>query len=387
MPTPKNNSVIKAFDILRLLARAPRPMAAQEIARDTGATLPTAHRFLLTLEEIGAVARTAGNLYHLGILLTELGQSAGRDRILTERARVLVEALAEEFGETVGLALFGDAEVRKVAWHEPRRALVCRERSDFGPAFHLTAVGKLHLATLPITVCEESLSVVPLVALTPASVRTVEALRDQVREIRRTGVAVNREETEAGMIELAVPIRSGTGEVIGALTLSAPLSRLDAARQEAAVAAMRRTVDAIAARVFVKSYTVPGKARPRGSFPHLKRAGPLVFVSGTSSRRPDETFAGVAILPDGGVRLDTYEQTRETMLNVADILASLALRPSDIVNLEAFLTDMDAEDDFRNALAGSFEGRVPPVTVVAARALPHPHQAVMIKAVACCGTD
>lgn len=385
MATPKNNSVIKAFDILKRLAAASRPMSAQEIARETGATLSTTHRFLLTLEEIGAVTRSTGNLYHLGMLISALGQRAGHDQILTERARVLIEALAEELGETVSLTLFTGGEVRKVAWHEPRRPLVCRERSDFGHTLHYSAVGKLHLSRLPATLREESLSVLAMDPPTPFSVGSLEELRRQIREIRETGVAVSVEEAELGMIELGVPIVSAPGEIIGALGVCAPVSRMDDARRAETVAAMRRAVEAITRRVFVKSYTIPGKARPKGSFPHLKRAGNLVFVSGTSSRRPDDSFAGVTVLPDGSVYHDTYEQTRETMLNVADILGSLALKLSDIVSLEAFLTNVGESGRFRQALARSFDDAgVPPVTLSAASALPHPHQAVMIKAVAAC---
>lgn len=384
MPTPKNNSVLKAFELLRVLARASRPLGVQEIARATGATLPTTHRFLLTLEEVGAVARSAGNQYHLGLLIAELGRRAGRDQILTERARVLVEALSEQLGETVSLTLYSPEGMRKVAWHEPARPLVCRERSEFGPALHCTAPGKLYLARLPIPVCEESLSVLSLVALTPHSVRSVDALRQQLRTIRARGVAVSREETEPGMTEIAVPLESGSGETVGALTLLAPSSRLDPAAERRAVAALRETAAAITRRVFLKSYTLPGKARPRGSFPHVKRAGPLVFVSGTSSRRPDDSFAGVTVFPDGSIHRDTREQTRETILNITDMLGALGLGPADILALEAFLTDMDEEPRFREALAEGFAGAPPPVTVVAARALPHPHQAVMIKAVAAC---
>lgn len=387
MATPKNNSVIKAFDLLRLLARTASPLSAQEISRNTGATLSTTHRFLLTLEEIGAVTRSEGNRYHLGMLISELGQSAGRDQILTERAKVLVQALSENLGETVSLTLFNNADVRKVAWHEPRRALVCRERADFGPAFHLTAVGKLYLSRLPITVCEERLSVLSMEPLTPHSISTVGELRQQIREIRETGLAINCEETEPGMLELAMPIASTEDEMIGAIAVMAPLSRMDDAVRTRTAAAMRSTVQAITRRVFVKSYTIPGKARPRGSFPHVKRAGNLVFVSGTSSRRPDDSFAGITVFPDGSVYHDTYEQTRESILNVADILGSLALRVTDIVNIEAFLTDIGEESRFREALNGSLEGQSPPVTVVPAKALPHPHQAVMIKVVATCEND
>lgn len=384
MATPKNSSVIKAFDILQLLARDSRPLSPQQIARETGATLSTTHRFLLTLEEIGAVARMSGNLYHLGMLISELGQSAGREQILAERAKVHVEALAEELGETVSVTLFDASGARKVAWHEPNRQLVCRERSDFGPSFHSTSVGKLYLSKLPPIVCEESLSALRLDPVTPFSVRTIEELRQQIRTIRETGVAISLQETELGLAEISVPIAATQGEIIGALTVSAPLSRMDREGMDRAIAATRRAVAAITARAFVNSYTVPGKARTRGSYPHVKRAENLVFVSGTSSRRTDDSFAGATVLPDGSIHHDTYEQTRETMLNVADILGSLALAPSDIVNIEAFLVKIEEEDQFRSALAATFGDKLPAVTAIAAKALPHPHQAVMVKAVARC---
>ena len=41
-----------------------------------------------------------------------------------------------------------------------------------------------------------------------------------------------------------------------------------------------------------KATVVEGKATPRGKFPHIKRAGDFLYVSGTSSRRPDNSFAG-----------------------------------------------------------------------------------------------
>ncbi|HBD38003.1 MAG TPA: 2-aminomuconate deaminase, partial [Cupriavidus sp.] len=43
------------------------------------------------------------------------------------------------------------------------------------------------------------------------------------------------------------------------------------------------------------SSVVTGKATPRGTFPHVRRAGDFLFVSGTSSRRADNTFEGVEV--------------------------------------------------------------------------------------------
>ena len=55
---------------------------------------------------------------------------------------------------------------------------------------------------------------------------------------------------------------------------------------------------------------VPGLAKPRGRYPHVKLAGGLAFVSGTSSRRPDDTIAGAEVDAAGEVHLDIRVQTR-----------------------------------------------------------------------------
>ncbi|GAB5511287.1 MAG: hypothetical protein Rhims3KO_26880 [Hyphomicrobiales bacterium] len=382
MPTPKNNSVIKAFDILRLLAQESRPLTQQQIAAALSVNLSTTNRFLLTLEEIGAVARMPGNLYQLGMLISELGQNAGHEQILTERAKLHIENLAETLGETVSLSLFSRGGPRKAMWHEPNRQLVCRERSDFGLNFYATSVGKLHLTDLSPSALEEQLTMLTLEALTPKTVITVAGLRAQIRHARRDGYAVSVEEAELGLTEISVPIRAGGGDMLGAITVSAPVSRLGDDRIDQIVGAAAQAADAIVDRVFIKSYTLPGKARPKGSFPHVKRVENVVFVSGTSSRRPDESFAGVTVFPDGSLVHDTFEQTRETMANINDILGTLLLKPQDIVSLEAFLINIENRDQFFDAITPTFLARLPAVTVTKAKALPHPHQAVMVKAVA-----
>lgn len=382
MPTPKNNSVIKAFDILRLLAQESRPLTQQQIAAALSVNLSTTNRFLLTLEELGAVARMPGNVYQLGMLISELGQNAGREQILTERAKLHIESLAEKLGETVSLSLFSRGGPRKAVWHEPNRQLVCRERSDFGPNFYATSVGKLHLTDLSASALEEQLPMLSLRAQTAKTVTTVEGLRNQIRQARKTGYALSFEETELGLVDLSVPIRAGGGDMLGAITVSAPASRLGEDRITQIAAAAAQVAEAIVDRVFIKAYTLPGKARPKGSFPHVKRVEDIVFVSGTSSRRPDESFAGVTVFPDGSLVHDTFEQARETMANINDILGTLLLKPQDIVSLEAFLTNVDDRDQFLDAIAPNFLARQPAITVTRAKALPHPHQAVMVKAVA-----
>jgi 2-aminomuconate deaminase len=127
---------------------------------------------------------------------------------------------------------------------------------------------------------------------------------------------------------------------------------------------------------------VEGKAAPRGKYPHLKRAGDFLFVSGTSSRRADNTIAGAEVDPMGTTRLDIRAQTRAVIENIGDILATAGAQLSDVVEISTFLVDMN---DFAgyNEVYGEFFGFDGPArTTVAVHQLPHPHLRIEIKAVA-----
>src|SRR5688572_1422536 len=76
---------------------------------------------------------------------------------------------------------------------------------------------------------------------------------------------------------------------------------------------------------------VDGKAAPRGRFPHVKVAGGFVFVSGMSSRRPDNTIAGASVDAMGTASLDIRAQTRAVIENLRDVLASVGSTLEDLV--------------------------------------------------------
>ena len=128
---------------------------------------------------------------------------------------------------------------------------------------------------------------------------------------------------------------------------------------------------------------VEGKAVPRGRFPHVKQAGDMVFVSGTSSRLPDNSFAGVEVDEFGTTRLDIREQTRAVLDNIADILASVGCNLSDLVDMTCFLVNMNDFGGFNEVYGEYFDYDGPARTTVAVHQLPHPHLLIEIKAVAC----
>ncbi len=128
---------------------------------------------------------------------------------------------------------------------------------------------------------------------------------------------------------------------------------------------------------------VAGKAMPRGKFPHLKRAGDFLFVSGTSSRRPDNTIAGVEQVDAmGATRLDVAEQTHAVIQNIRDILQSAGADLTDLVELCAYLVDMNDFAAYNAVYAQYFDYDGPTRTTVAVHQLPHPQLRIEIKAIA-----
>jgi 2-aminomuconate deaminase len=131
----------------------------------------------------------------------------------------------------------------------------------------------------------------------------------------------------------------------------------------------------------VRNLTVSGKATPRGAYPHVKVVGRTVYVSGTSSRRPDNTIAG-AELVDGTMERDIRAQTRAVIENIADLLASAGAELSDLVQVTCYLVSMDDFAGYNEVYGEFFDHTGPTRTTVAVHQLPHPDLLIEIQAVA-----
>ena len=132
----------------------------------------------------------------------------------------------------------------------------------------------------------------------------------------------------------------------------------------------------------LQSAVLAGKARPRGTFPHFRRAGDFIFVSGTSARRADDSIAGATLDAGGRPLLDVGAQTRAVLENIRDILAGAGAALADVVEVSTFLTDMADFAGYNSVYSEFFGYEGPARTTVAVAALPHPHLLIEIKAVA-----
>jgi len=130
------------------------------------------------------------------------------------------------------------------------------------------------------------------------------------------------------------------------------------------------------------SQVIAGKAKPRGRFPHYKRAGDFIHISGTSSRRPDDSFEGVQVDEMGVTQLDICAQTHTVIENIRDILSEAGAELNDLVSLTTYLVNMNDFGGYNETYAKFFDYDGPSRTTVAVHQLPHPHLLIEIQAVA-----
>jgi len=124
-------------------------------------------------------------------------------------------------------------------------------------------------------------------------------------------------------------------------------------------------------------------AQPLGHYPHLKRVGDFIFVSGTSSRRPDNTHVGATQDEEGNWQLDIRLQTEAVIKNIQTILQSVGADLSDLVDITTFLVDMKDFKGYNEVYGQFFDHETGPArTTVAVSELPHPNILIEVKATA-----
>jgi 2-aminomuconate deaminase len=131
-----------------------------------------------------------------------------------------------------------------------------------------------------------------------------------------------------------------------------------------------------------QSKVIEGKAQPLGHYPHVKRVGDFIYVSGTSSRRADNTHIGADKNDDGTWTLDIGKQTEAVIKNIEALLKSMDADLSHVIDITTFLVDMKDFKDYNKTYGTFFDHTGPTRTTVAVHQLPHPNLLIEIKAVA-----
>ena len=250
MATPKNNSVLRAFTILRAFDERSPEMTASEIAAKTGINGATAHRFLLTLENIGAVVRTPQGRFQLGMALADLGGRVSQYKVIADAAADHVNALVQVLRETVHVAVLDGTWVIDVVIAEPARSLRIDAHLGRRLHAHCTAFGKVLLSGLDDAALRAYLEAVPLERKTAKTITEASLLRSEIAKVRQSGYAIDDEETEEGLYAISVPIVDSEGRVRAALAVSGPTARLSHDHVAPTFEKLSRAASEIAGKLF-----------------------------------------------------------------------------------------------------------------------------------------
>ena len=236
-------SVSRALDVVEILAAAGGEISISEIAARSELPLPTIHRLLRTLVLRGYAHQTPRRRYALGARFIPLGELAGRS--LGRSVRPLLAEVAEAVGESVNLAtrdLDGAVYIAHVpSQHSMRMFTEVGRRVEL----HCTGVGKVFLAAEDDDRIR-ALAARGLPARTPNTLTDLDSLLAEVERVRQQGFAVDAEEQELGVTCLAVPVES-TDRL--ALSMSAPTSRMGAARFQEALPVLHAAARRLAAEL------------------------------------------------------------------------------------------------------------------------------------------
>ena len=125
------------------------------------------------------------------------------------------------------------------------------------------------------------------------------------------------------------------------------------------------------------------RAQALARYPHARRVGDLLFVSGVSSRRFDDTHVGVTVHEDGRVEKDVRLQTEAVLENIRAILQAAGGDLDNVVDITTFLVDMRDFAGYNEVYNRYFEKETGPTrTTVAVSELPHPNLLIEMKAIA-----
>lgn len=218
-------SVDRAISVLEILARRGEA-GVSEVAVEIEVHKSTAFRLLGALEGRGLVEQTGERgKYRLGFGLIPLAGAVSDRLDITRQGREVCRRLADEFGETINLAILQEHYAVNVDQALGPSTVSTRNWVGRLTPLHCTSSGKVLLANLAPARRAEVLATSGTDPVTPHTL-SADDLEKDLEEVRLRGYAIACEEYELGLNAAAAPVVDRSGRVVAALSLSGPSYRL-----------------------------------------------------------------------------------------------------------------------------------------------------------------
>jgi IclR family KDG regulon transcriptional repressor len=220
-------SVSHALDILESFTKTADELGVTELSKRLGLHKNNVFRLLATLEHRGYIEQNlVTENYRLGPKTLQLGATFIEQRECRRQARPVLESLMAASGETAVVAVLRANKVIYMDSVETDKTVRAVSRIGAMLPAHCTAVGKAQLAFLPPAEIERLYSENSLPGLTNKSIKTRDALLAELKAVPEQGYAFENEECDLEVRSIAAPVRDFSKNVIAAVGIVAPASRL-----------------------------------------------------------------------------------------------------------------------------------------------------------------
>ena len=215
-------AVDRAARLLAEVVHSADPMTFTELSGTTGLAKSTTSRLLLALERNGLVRRDDHGRFLPGEMFVSFAWRGGAQAGLIAVAQPFLDRLGKATGETINLGVSSNGLVEQIAQVDSTYLIGGTNWIGMSVPLHCSALGKVLLAygaaqPGPLDKLERR---------TAKTITTEAALRVELAGVRARGYAVTDEELEPGLVAVAAPIYGYDGNVVAALSVSGPASRM-----------------------------------------------------------------------------------------------------------------------------------------------------------------
>jgi DNA-binding IclR family transcriptional regulator len=228
MPTPSHSpdqtaaSLEKALTLFGRIAQDRGSTSLTKLVADLELPRSTLYRLVSALQDFGFITRGSRGFYDIGLPLVETLNGIQPATHLARISRPALQELADLCGATAHLGVLENDMVTYLVKVRGKGAaadaVFTRENAQLEA--YCSGIGKVLLAALPETVCEQYLAAGPFVALTSRTITDSHRLRDCLQRVREEGFARDDGEVADNLFCLAVPLKRADGAVFAAISIS-----------------------------------------------------------------------------------------------------------------------------------------------------------------------
>ncbi len=254
VPTPVQSPVeingdtptLRLFALLEVVASKDQFFSLQSLAEETSIPKPTLHRMLQQLERAGLLERSGDSRqYGTGVRLRKLAENLLLNDTFHGARHGVLRSLVNEVGESCNLTALSGSEVMYLDRVETPAPLRFYLHSGSRVPVHCSASGKLFLAGMPPAQRQRLLAHAPLEVFTPKTETNLDALEEEIKQVKRQGFAMDNEEFLPGLLCVAVLVPSTSGRSNLCVAVQAPIMRLTPSKALGLLPALHRAADAL----------------------------------------------------------------------------------------------------------------------------------------------